>query len=494
MIVLPLTSLTEIDQPIFGSNQCQLAKLKRLGFPIPDGIAISAPEFILHTVIKHSKLGNFELIDQELKIEQKKWEQMEPPLELTQILGKHKKFVIRGEIFNQKSQLWKRLIDLWILQIKSNLLRVGYDSQKFSPLTAFSVYFLDEIKMSFIASLDPELRHLDIQSNPDSIGANQKISVEYIEEAREIVENAFKKLFLPYNCTFVVEKNNLYLVDLTPFTQVNTPKNDNPNTSFQQQIIHQFSKSAIKIFANTSSPLKYDQNLDGAIITLKDLNSLDDSLYILSENAAKLNPKPVIYNFSIPDDGDITSGLRLINQPDLVKINCDVVLWLRDKKGLTNLSITLPSFSNQKEYEQIKLILSKLGIKRQTNLQFWLNFSTPENIINLRSYLSIGMDGVILNLNLLHSHFYGYKPADIDLYSNNSESLTEFLDQFFKDCHRSQIPVIVDGTLALNSQNLEYLISKGVWGITSSSEVYAQSLSGQLQWMEGRLVEKRILT
>ena len=97
MIILPIKHILEIDQPIFGANIFNLAQLARNNFPVTEGIAVSSPEIILETVLKHLGTPKEEFFEQSLGVIKREVAQIPEPPKLLQELGMHKYFYLYPE-------------------------------------------------------------------------------------------------------------------------------------------------------------------------------------------------------------------------------------------------------------------------------------------------------------------------------------------------------------------------------------------------------------
>src|SRR5438128_3648410 len=113
-MILPLRLITEVDQPIFGSNIYNLAKLCADDqFNIPEAIAISPPEFILKVVLKHFEYQDKDRFEESLTLI--KQEILKIPIlpELEVELKDQSHFFLQGQT-KVKKDLWPTLLFIWI--------------------------------------------------------------------------------------------------------------------------------------------------------------------------------------------------------------------------------------------------------------------------------------------------------------------------------------------------------------------------------------------
>lgn len=484
MTILPIQSLTEVEQHIFGASLYNLSTLKRLDFPVPDGILVSAPEFILETIIKYSHHQNFDLFTQEIELQRAKWEKASIPQLLGQELGNHKSYLVHGDHLKSHGEVWIKLLHVWIEEIKSFIYRFGFDLTQLTHLQSVGVFFLSRPDFEVQAYYNSEIHQIEFLSDSN-------ISPNIREQVEELIVKANKKLFIPHIYNLAIFKNDLWIIGLKPFTQTLAPKStleDLLPAKLEAKLV----KSATKVFLKASSgSVKFDL-LDGVVVKPNQITDLDAVLYTLGEIATATFPKPVIYQFTHPDDDDIGGALRLLNQPDLLRFNTFAINWLKDKKGITNLSVAIPTVRNPEELIKMKQALDELGVRRGQGLGFWLTFNIPENIVNAEKYLEVGCDGVIIEIDDIHRHFCGIKDIEFGFYKNQIESLIDFVKPSIQACVKHKVPVLVSGQLTFHHEILETLLQNGIWGIVTSHNREAEHFPEVLQWLENRMVNRSL--
>lgn len=483
MIILPIKHITETDQPIFGANLFNLGKLERENFPVFEGLAISPPEIILETVLKHLEISKKEIFEQNLEIIKKDVANIVEPEELLRELRDHKSFYLNGEIIKDRKILWLKLLSVWFDQVKNNFWQVGF-SPKITDLKAQIIFFIQDTFILVKAFYDPEIDDVIIESS-------EKLNPEFLHKLDKLVLEGNKKLLIPQNYQFLKVGNQLKLVKLSPYTQ-SLPLSKEEDLVVVKSEQKKLVKSAIKLFLNLSSGYAVGENLDGILVEGENILTFDERVFKLAESALTFHSKPVI--FKLPDvtqDKEIRGTLRLLNQKSLLKEAVEAFFFVRVKKNLFNLELAIPYLRSPEELSEIKRELLSMGLSRKGSLKFWMEFKVPENFINLETYLEVGFDGAIIDLDLLQKYLGGYDIEEGEFYKKQVQTLIKFLEPSFKIFHQNKIPVLVKGSLILYPDVLEFLVEKGVWGVVVNTVLEADSASEHLSWTEKRMVMKR---
>lgn len=489
MMILPIKLISETDQPIFGGNLYNLAKLERFNLPVGKGLAISPPEIILQTILGHFKDSKIEVIEQRLEIIRK--EVLKIPIpdnlnkELMDLLGKKDKnlgFLIAGNFIEKRGLVWIKLLEIWLTQILSFVWRMGFAQNLSSHLTAQTIFVTNRKFEKIEAFFDPGTKDVVIKTD-------KKLEPAILKKIDGFVLNANKKLFLPQIYKIIKTEGQIHLIGLVPFTQ-SLPASSEENIILPKEGQKKVLKSAVKVFLNLSQGFVVGENIDGVLIEgerVKDwgnpLDWFDNTAFKLAESALSFPGKPVI--FKLPDvlDRDVRGVCRLLNQQSLLKQATDVFLFVRNKKNLLNLELAFPLVRNSNELLEIKKELASKGINRKGTLKFWLEAGVPENLINLNDYLDVGLDGIILNLDELQKNLGGYMV--------HVTALVKFLAPTLKILHKERVPVLVKGELAVHHEVLDFLIEAGIWGLVANTPLEADNLPEQLSWSEKRMVLKK---
>lgn len=493
MVILPLKLIQESDQPLFGASIFNLAKLSRLDFPVMLGIAVSSPDIVLSTVLKHCQRLEKDTFEQSLTFIKNELASLSIPKELEDELGSKDGFLFKQKLIKSKQTLWLALLEEWINEIRSKLWREGFVkglASELNPQVIFphlvSKNFFGKIKLNFATA------YFDDQFAEVIIKCPVKLEPKILKAIDSLVEDANKKLYIPQIYDFVIDKEKLLVVNLVPYTQtLHATKTEDIVLPKPEQ--KHLVKSAVKVVLNLSEGFTLEENVDGILIEAEKLTDFDRGVFKVVESSLSFPGKPVI--FKLPDlleNGEVRGTLRLLNQGKLLDGACNIFLFARNKKGLQNLEIAIPFTRSVDEFLALRRELAAKTINRKGTLKFWLEMSTPENFINLEDYIETGFDGALINLDELQGFLGGYGFSEGEYYKKQIKTIEQFLYPYFKTIHKNKLPVLVMGNICTHPDILDFLIENGVWGVVANNALEAQTLPEHLSWVEKRVVTKRL--
>lgn len=505
--ILPIKLLSEEDSPIFGGLNVSLGKLSRLGFPVPVGLVVTAPEFKLKTALEHFDFGTKEIFEQSLTLVKKEVTSLPIPEILQKETQKHKSFLVTGHIVRSKKDLWQTLLNTWLEEIKSRLWKDGFYPGISQNLEPQIIIFIKKVESAGGAYFDPLQDDVVINIKSGKLHPNDQKKIV------EIVKEANKKLFIPHEYEWILD-NGLKLIGLKPYT---------PNPIMSSEVLSRSSfvktdpiktQSAVKIFLDLSKSMIVEENVDGIYIASEkifDLNkpteSFENLVFKLVESALAFPQNPVFLKLADMSEGmgKVRGTLRLLHQKNLFDPITDALDFARHKKGLSNVHIVIPFIRGVSELLQIKRELAVKKLMRKNSLQIWMEVCTPENIINLEDYLIAGIDGVVLNLDELISYLNGFDVTQEEMtfynnalvvssfaYKKEVAGLLKFLEDALKLLHKSKVKFIATGSLCIYPQVLEFLVEKGVYGIVVE-KYEAHSAKDLLYQTERRMILRKVI-
>lgn len=437
MQVLPIRSLDNVDKEIFGSAWVNLAHLARSGFPVVEGVLV------------------------ELSTDMESFIPSSLSLELKGV----KSYLWQNKIYKDEIKLWKDL------------------AKDKKALAIQAIFFLDKNYPLITAFFDPDLKEVVIKTEA-------KLSPQSLRKIDQLVTQVKRKLAFPQVLEIILAKEPLIL-KLSPFTH-NVPLDQKKVSTSGINLVSEIKsiKSAVQVFYDSQGEIP--QGIDG--IYFEDLNNLnfDDKVLLLGKMAEEFSG-PIIYQLPNIQDDDLGGTLRLVEQNSLLVNTADAFLFARNKKNLLGLELAIPKVRAPEEYLQIKRDLAVRGITRKGTLKFWLEFSVPENVINVSSYVMAGMDGVILDLKNLHQMLIGFDHKRGEDYILN-KTLIEFIVPAIRALHRANTPILVRLRDSIDSEVLGKLVEVGVKGIIVGNRNEAESLSEHLNWLEKRIISRRFLS
>ncbi len=486
MTVLPIKHITEVDQPILGADIFNLAKLQRSGIPVVLGVAVSPPEIVLNVILKHIQGIKSEVFESRLELIKSDLAKISIPEELEKETKNFKAFFIQGLIFKKKNDFWKALLNIWIEEIKLKIWNNGLGNGVASNLSSQVIFNVHDSFSEVSAYFDPDLKEVIIKSPA-------KLPPPMLKKIDQVVLDANKKLFIPQVYRFLIIEGKPFIVSVSPFTQT-LPVSKTEDIVITKKVEVELCKKAVKLFLNLSSGFAVAHNIDGILIEGEKIKGFDNLVFQIGESALSFPGKPVIYKLpDIVDASKIRGTLRLINQTSILDETAKTFLFIRNKKSLYNLELGIPLTRTSGELLQLKRELAVRGISRKGVLRFWLECGVPENFINLEDYLTVGIDGIILNLDELQKNLGGYEVSEGQFYKDHVQALVKFLKPAFKILHQSKIPVLIKGELALHHEILDFLVESGIWGVTVNTPLQAESVPEHLAWVERRMVSRRLI-
>lgn len=479
--ILPIRVLTEEDSLIFGSLNVSLGKLYRVGFPVGDGIVVTAPNLKLRTTLEQFDFGAKEVFKQSLELVKKEINSVPIPQILAKEVGKHKRFFLDGMEIKGLKKLWLSLLGIWLESIKLRLWNNGFYPSITEKLDPQVVIFTKDLKSLGVAFYD------DLQNDVVVQVKMGKLSPNDLKKIDEVVNAANKKLFLPSEYEWIID-NGVKLVGIKPSTPndviLGTPesstagfwsRNAPQNAICDSQTRSAKATSAVRVLLDLSGAGS-EKGIDGVYIASEkifDLNKPSDSfeklILMVVDSAITLLNSPVFLKLADKSEGmgKVRGALRLLHQKSLLDPLIEALDFVRYKKGLENVHIVIPFVRTVNELSGIKKELAAKKLTRKSSLQIWMEVAVPENIINLEDYLSTGVDGVVLNLDEQIAYLNGFDQGEGELifYKNEISGLVKFLEEAVRILHKFKIPFIAYGSLTLHPKVLEFLVEKGVWGV-----------------------------
>lgn len=492
--ILPIKLLTDEDSQIFGSLNVALGKLGRAEVNIGSGIVVTPPNLRLKTTLEHFDFGSREVFEQSLTLVKKEINSTPLPDILMRETRKQKQFLLNGEFIQSTKDLWLSLLNTWLGQIKERLWKEGLHQGITEGLEPQLVIFADNTRAWGSAYFD---------SLQDDTVINIKKGQLHPADLRildELVRLANKKLFIPHEYEWVLDKR-IKLTKVLPYTPEPLPTQARPGEA--KRVASSRARSAVKIFFDLSSGFTFEKEVDGIFIASEKIfdlenpnESFENLVFRLVESATSFPKSPVLLKLADQSEqagmGKVRGTLRLLHQKSLFDPLADALIFARHKKGLQNISVVVPFIRGVNEFLQIKRNLAVKKLIRKKSLSLWMEVAIPENIINLKDYLTAGLDGIVLNLDELVSYLNGFDTAQGELapYKNEVSGLIQFLEDGLRLLHKSKIPFIAYGNLSLYPEVLEFLVEKGVYGIVVE-RYEAHSVHELLHQAERRLILRR---
>lgn len=434
------------DEAVFSQRHLVLAKIARLLGCVPKGLVIAPPTEEIVEILKGLKVENISQFESKQKTFKEYLGQLDSVKKIQQELMKSD---LNPEI------IWEKIVAAWIEEIKSHLLRFNLIELKHFYLESFATFEFNDYSGRGECFFDRITHQVVIVDSQNVLNETQRSKLD------QIVKKLSHALLTPYIFEWALDNNHLWIIDLKPQTEHKTQTRQTVPMNLDGPTIPRKRSRALKLFCTLSTKLNFEDNADGYIIDQHNFHSNHDELTVLLEACSSLQNTPFIYNIHVD------------KQDQLIQ-KVENVLFIRNNKRLTNLNVCLCEFYTPEALFEAKRTLASLGLTRKGNLNFWVRFSTPESLINIDAYFEAGFDGVIVDLDQLTVNIFGGKKPEDILNPTVSKTLIKLLETPVKFLHKNEIPIIFSGQSAFEESMLEFVISKGIWGLQTS--VWAHSL------------------
>lgn len=161
---------------------------------------------------------------------------------------------------------------------------------------------------------------------------------------------------------------------------------------------------------------------------------------------------------------------RYIKSPEVFNLELEAIKKVRNKMGLTNLSLMIPFVSTVPEMVEVKKLVAEAGLYRSSTFKLYMMCEIPANVILLDDFIDVGIDGVSIGSNDLTMLVLGIDRDNAEVAPNFDErnpAVLWALEKVVKTCAKRGIKCSICGQAATEYPELvEKLVS---WGITSIS-------------------------
>lgn len=215
-------------------------------------------------------------------------------------------------------------------------------------------------------------------------------------------------------------------------------------------------------------------------------NSLADGMFSF---AKAFYPRPVIYRASDfktneyrnliggdayePQESNPMLGyrgsFRYISDPAVFNLELDAIKKVR-KFGLNNLHLMVPFVRNVPELVQVRRIVSKAGLFRDSSFKFFMMAEIPSNVIMLEEFIKVGIDGISIGSNDLTMLILGTDRDNETVakdYSELDPAVLWALEKLIKTANKHKITAGICGQAPSFYPELTKMLVE--WGVSSVS-------------------------
>lgn len=159
---------------------------------------------------------------------------------------------------------------------------------------------------------------------------------------------------------------------------------------------------------------------------------------------------------------------RYLANPRVFELELQALKKVREQ--FTNLWLMIPFVRTPKELQEVKRIIVANGLSRGATFKLWLMVEIPANVILLKDFIKVGVDGVSIGSNDLTMLILGVDRDNSELASTFNEldpAVLWALEKTIKICQKEKISCSICGQAPSQSPDLlEKLVA---WGINSVS-------------------------
>lgn len=189
-------------------------------------------------------------------------------------------------------------------------------------------------------------------------------------------------------------------------------------------------------------------------------------------------------------------AIRYLTLPQVFNLELEAIKKVRNKFGWKNLWLMIPFVRTPRELLEVKRIIASAGLTRSPSFKLWLMVEIPSNVILLRQFIRLGIDGISIGSNDLTMLVLG-------LDRDNSEIAAEFderhpavlwcLRRVIKIANKEGITSSICGQAPSNFPELTEKLVR--WGITSISvnPDMIETTRETIAWAEKRWLKKKKL-
>jgi len=289
-----------------------------------------------------------------------------------------------------------------------------------------------------------------------------------------------------------------------------------PNTGKKKKVIKKkttIPKTATKIYVNLAEPALAKRiakrKVDGVGLLRAEFMIADIGIHpkkLLAEGKEELfiakmtkgiakfcrafHPRPVVYrttDFKTNEYRHLKGGekyepqeenpfigfrgaIRYITSPEVFQLELRAIKRVRNKMGLKNLWVMIPFARTPKELLQVKRIMASVGLTRGPSFKLWMMIEIPSNVILLKEFIKVGIDGISIGSNDLTMLTLGLDRDNSEVafqFDERNPAVLWSLKRVIKIANRHRITSSICGQAPSNHPDLVEKLIK--WGITSVS-------------------------
>ena len=165
---------------------------------------------------------------------------------------------------------------------------------------------------------------------------------------------------------------------------------------------------------------------------------------------------------------------RYIKEPDLFKLELEAIKRVRHKFDLKNLWIMIPFVRTVEEMEKVMKIINDYGLEQTNDFKLWMMVEVPSNVILMKRFCEIGIDGVSIGSNDLTQLTLGIDRDNEhmrDEFDERDDAVRYSIAHVIKTCRQYHITVSICGQAATTYPEIaELMVREGATSVSVSPD------------------------
>lgn len=162
---------------------------------------------------------------------------------------------------------------------------------------------------------------------------------------------------------------------------------------------------------------------------------------------------------------------RMITNNEEPKLELDALRIVRNKENIRNISLALPFVRTYSELREMKHLVAGAGFRRSSSFKLYILVDVPSAVIRIEKLLSIGIDGVIINSDLLSQTLLSYdkdNPRVQGDYRVDHPAVMWSLERVIRASNKYKVQSLVTGGILQDGKNVSELVEYGVSALSTS--------------------------
>jgi pyruvate,water dikinase len=185
-------------------------------------------------------------------------------------------------------------------------------------------------------------------------------------------------------------------------------------------------------------------------------------------------------------------AFRYISTPQVFELELEVIKRVRNKMGLKNLWLMIPFVRTPRELLEVKRVISSAGLARSPSFKLWMMVEIPSNVILLKEFIKVGIDGISIGSNDLTMLTLGLDRDNDEIageFDERNKAVLWMIRRTIKTANHYGITSSICGQAPSNYPDLVEKLVR--WGITSISvnPDMIESTRDTIHWAEKRVMK-----